>query len=267
MRVLIGTPVHRDGAYALEKFLANQQLIQQARPDCDLVFSTDDVSYVGELKDALHRWGLRGEVITYQVARPGYAKSRYWDIAGGRESIRRYFLSRPEVEGLLFLDADMTYDTQLVGILEQEIAGHDAVFSGYRLRNNRIGLAGGGCFLLRKQTLEKISFRCYEFNNGQTISEDTIAEMDLFQQGCRVKKGFFLAISHYYSATEARHISPQKVGLYRKAANGSLARFCLIRASVALHYNIPSCGQRAVWALAGFFEKVRDRSTRGDMPS
>jgi hypothetical protein len=262
MRVLIGTPLHRDGAYALEKFLANQQQIQQAFPDCDLVFSTDDVSYVGELKDVLHRWGLRGEVITYQVVKPIYAKSRLWDIAGGRESIRRYFLSRPESDGLLFLDADMTYDPQLVSILERELAGYNAVFSGYRFRNNRIGLTGAGCLLLRRQALEKIRFRCYEFQNGQVINEDNMAEMDLFQQGCRIKKGFFLAINHYYSATEARYISPQKVGLYRKAATNSLARFCLIRASVAFHYNIPSGGQRIVWALAGIFDKVRIGSTR-----
>ena len=57
MRVLIGTPVHRGGAYALEKFLANQQQIQRARPDCDLVFSTDDVSYVGELEKTLTSLG------------------------------------------------------------------------------------------------------------------------------------------------------------------------------------------------------------------
>jgi hypothetical protein len=263
MRVLIGTPIHREGAYALEKYLANQQQIQQACPDCDLVLATNDVGYTGELEAMLLSWRLRGKVITYQVQKPGYAKSRLWNIASGRESVRRYFISETSAKSLLFLDADMTYDPQVVSILEKELAGQDAVFSGYRFRNNRIGLSGAGCLLLRRQALEKINFRCYEFKNGQVINEDNVAEMDLFRKGCHIKKGFFLAIDHYYSATDARSLRPQKVGLYRAVATSAFARFCLIRASVIIHYNIPSKGQRIKWALSGLFDKARVGSTRG----
>jgi len=263
MRVLIGTPVYREGAYAFEKYLTNQQQIQQACPDCDLVLATNDTGYAGELDAMLRTWRLRGKVITYQVQKPGYAKSRLWNIASGREAIRRYFLSRPEAESLLFLDADMTYDPQVVTILGKELSGQDAVFSGYRFRNNRIGLSGAGCLLLRRQALEKIRFRCYEFTNGQVINEDNVAEMDLFRQRCRIKKGFFLAIDHYYSATDARSLRPQKVGLYRKVFTSAFARFCLIRASVVFHYNIPSKGQKIKWALTDYLKRVSVGSTRG----
>jgi len=263
MRVLIGTPVHRDGAYALEKYLANQQQIQQACPDCDLVLATNDAGYAGELEAMLLTWRLRGEVITYQVQKPGYTKSRLWNIASGRESIRRYFLYCQNAESLLCLDADMTYDPQVIGIMEKEMAGYGAVFSGYRLRDNRIGLAGAGCLMLRRQALEKIRFRCYEFRNGQVINEDNMVEMDLFRQRYRIKKGYFLTINHYYSSTEATYTSPQKVGLYQKVATCAFVRFCLLRASVALHYNIPFKGQQIKWALTDYLKRVSVGSTLG----
>lgn len=119
MKILIGTLVHRDGAYALGRFLVNQKQIQQNHPDCDLVFSTDDIGYMGELKNMLQQWQLRGTVISHIVEKPGYAKSRLWSIASGRESIRQYFLSQPEADRLLFLDADMTYDPAVISIMEK----------------------------------------------------------------------------------------------------------------------------------------------------
>jgi hypothetical protein len=255
MKILVGTPIYCNGAYALEKFLANQQQIQLNRPDCDLVFSTDEYGYVDELNNFLHKWTLRGTVITHKFEKPGYAKSRLWNIASARESIRQYFLSQTEANRLLFLDADMTYDPVVVSIMEKEMTNHDAVFSGYRFKNNRIGLIGAGCLLLERDAVEKIKFRCYEFKNGQVINEDNLVEMDLFRHGCRIKKGFFLAIDHYASETEVRHISPRKVGLFRKIINSAFVRFCLIGTSVAIHYNIPAKGLQIIWGISSFYEK------------
>jgi hypothetical protein len=257
MKILIGTPIHRLGAYALPEYLANQKNIQQIHPDCDLVFSTDDTGYISELQDLLHQWKLRGRVISHIVKKPGYAKSRIWNIASARESIRQYFLSQPEAETLLFLDSDMTYDPLVAGIMRKELTNGDAVFSGYRFRNGRIGLAGTGCLILKRSVLEKIKFRCYEFKNGQVINEDNVMEMDLFRQGCKIKKGFFLSIDHYHCATEAKHINPQKVGVLRKIMTGSMVRFCLIGTSIAVHYDIPGLGQRILWFLMSAVDKLR----------
>ena len=257
MKIIVGTPVHRKGAYALEKFLANQQQIQQNYPDCGLVFSTDEYDYLEELKYYLYKWKLRGTVITHKIEKPGYAKSRLWNIASARESIRRYFLSQPEAEKLLFLDSDMTYDPAIISIMEREITNHDALFSGYRFKNNMIGLTGAGCLLLKKGALKKIRFRCYEFKNGQVINEDNVAEMDLFRQRCHIKKGFFVSIDHYASSNEAKHIGPQKVGLYRRLMTSAIIRFCLIRASIAIHYNIPSKGQRILWGFMNVFDRFQ----------
>jgi hypothetical protein len=246
--IIVGTPVYRDGAYALDKFLKNQKQIQNKRPDCALIFSTDDLTYITELKDLLQRWRLRGTVISHKAEKPSYAKSRLWSIASARESIRQYLLSLPEANKseankLLFLDADMTFDPDVISIMEGEIKNNDALFSGYRFRNNYVGLTGAGCFLLTKKALKKIKFRCYEFKNGQTISEDTIAEMDLFRQGCKINKGFFLSIDHNTPSGEIKHIDPQTVGIYRRVMTSSIVRFFLIRISVAIHYNIPNKGR------------------------
>jgi hypothetical protein len=257
MSVIIGTLVHHKGAYALDKFLANQQHIQRNYSDCSLLFATEETGYVDELVSLLFQWNLRGTVILFKVERPEYAKSRLWSIACGRESIRQYILDRSQANRLLFLDADMTYDPRIIDILETELINQDAVFSGYRFRNNHIGLTGAGCLLLRREALKKIRFRCYEFRNGQVINEDNVVEMDLYRQGCRIKKGFFLKIDHYFSPGESRHITPQKVGLYRKLMTSAFCRFWLIRISVAIQYNVPSSGQRIIWGILNIFYRLR----------
>jgi hypothetical protein len=140
--------------------------------------------------------------------------------------------------------------------MEKEITHHDAVFSGYRFKNNRLGLTGAGCLLLTREALEKIKFRCYEFSNGQVINEDNVLEMDLFKSGYRIRKGFFLSIDHYISQQEVKPISPQKVGIYRKIMTSSLIRFCLIGISTVIHYNIASKGQRILWYFLSLREKL-----------
>jgi hypothetical protein len=202
-------------------------------------------------------YGLKGTVICHQVEKPAYVKSRVWNIASGREAIRRYFLSQPEADRLCFMDADMTYDLAAIDILEKQITNYDAVFSGYRFSNNQIGLIGAGCLFMKRKTAEKLKFRCYEFKNGQVIFEDNLAEMDLFSHACRIKKGIFLSIDHYSSASEVAHIDPQKVRLYRRIMTGSLIRYCLFAVSVAIHYNIPSKGQRLLWFFIRIGDKLR----------
>jgi hypothetical protein len=236
--VIIGTPVSRQGAYALDKFLANQKEIQGQYPACELVLTTSAADFVRELEQALVNRGLRGRVLRHNVTRPDYARSRLWDIAGGRENLRLYFLSRPEAGQLLFLDADMTCDPGIIRILQKELRDGAAVFSGYPLRQYGLGLAGAGCALFRREILDKIAFRCLEFRNGEIIYEDNLMEMDLFRQG-KVRKGFFLTIHHYLQTDEALTVVPHPAGLIRGMLNNSFFRYILIKTSVIVHYNIP----------------------------
>jgi hypothetical protein len=102
-----------------------------------------------------------------------------------------------------------------------------------------VGLAGLGCALLTRSTLERINFRCYEFKNGEVIFEDNMLEIDLFRLGSRVRKGFFLSINHYMDAAKTGRITPQPVGVLRQITNWPLARYLLIRASIIFRHNIP----------------------------
>jgi hypothetical protein len=253
MKILIGTPIHPQGAYALDKFLANQKEIQKEYPACELLFSSIDSSYVDELKGIIKRWGLKGTAIHYSVEKPAYARSRLWNIACGREVIRQYFLTQTDASALLFLDADMTFDPAVVSIMEKESKGYAAVFSGYGLRDGGVGLAGAGCLLLTREAAQKIKIRCYEFKNGDTIFEDNLIEMDLYRAGGRIKKGIFLSIDHYASSSGVRHISPQKVSPLRQLINHPLLRCILIRTSILFQRNIP-------WRLFSISAKLQKKT-------
>jgi hypothetical protein len=236
--VVIGAPISRQASYLIDKFLSNQKEIQRAYPSSQLVLAASEHDFIADLEIRLDS-SLRAKVIHYEVAKPDHARSHIWDIACGREALRRYTLAHTEARYLLFLDADMVFDPSVVATLEREIQGHDAVFSGYHLRNHGLGLAGNGCVMLNRSTLEDLEFRCCEFRNGEVIFEDNVLELDLFRLRRRVRKGFFVPITHHRNPGEASHITPQPLGLPRRIANLAPVRYALIRASIALHYNIP----------------------------
>ncbi len=239
MHILVGTLVFRQGAYVLDKFLANQRQIQQQYPQSELLLATAETDYCIELKNLLDGKGLRGSVISYEVARPDYSRSYIWNITCGREAVRKYVLSQTRADGLLFLDADMTYDPRIIGIMLNEMGDREVIFSGSPRKDFGLGLSGAGCLLMKKEVLEKINFRCYEYKNGDVIPEDSMLEMDLFRMGIRSRKGFFVSMDHYVNVVEARHLGPRKVGIFRRLVNNNLLRYWLIRTSISVHRNIP----------------------------
>ena len=110
MNVVVGAPVYRQGAYVIDKFMANQQEIQRAYPFSELVLATNEADLVRDLEHLLRRWELRGRVITYETVKPDYARHRVWNIACGREAIRQYMLSQTEARYYMSMDVDMVYD-------------------------------------------------------------------------------------------------------------------------------------------------------------
>lgn len=253
--VIVGAPIYRQGAYILHKFLSNQQEIQQEYPSCELVFSTNEADLAVELEQLLDSYRLIGRVITYETVKPEYARSKAWNIACGREAIRQYMLSQTEAKYYLSADVDMVYDPAVIHIMETELQGYDVVYSGYPLRDYGIGLTGPGCMMVNRASLENVGFRCVEFKNGGCIAEDCMFEMDSFQHGFKIKKGFFLYISHYRNENEALNIAPQSVGIYREVMTSALIRYLLIRGSLIAKCNIP----RNLWitkATIGLFAKA-----------
>jgi hypothetical protein len=244
LNVVVGTPVYRAGSYALDKFLENQEQIQQKYPDCELLFATCEPDFVADLEQHIAQRRLRAKVVYYTVQKPAYAKNRTWNIVCGREAIRRHLLDQTDAEALLFLDADMTYDPDVVEVLLKEISGYGAVFNGCALlddkrRDNGFGLSGFGCVMFTRKTLQKIKFRCYEFKNGDVISADDVFEMDMFSSCMRIRKGFFITSYHFKNANEASRMSPRKMDLGMKIKHIPLIRYGLIRASIIFQRHIP----------------------------
>jgi len=240
VNVVVGTPVCRGKAFVLDEFLTNQREIQQVYPSSELVFATDEGDFAQELENLLNLWALNGKVLRYETIKPDYARSRFWNITCGREAIRQYTLHQNQAKYLLSVDADMIYDPNVISIMEREIRGSDAVFSGCPLRGFGIGLACAGCCMLTRAAIQQVSFRCLEFRNGVAVPEDALLEMDLIRLGKRIKKGFFLAISHYENEDQAKTISPRPVGLYRRITHSVLVRYVLLRVSIALKHDIAS---------------------------
>jgi hypothetical protein len=238
VEVVIGTPIRRAGAYVLDKFLMNQEEIQNRHPGSELVLATVEHDFARELEALLTARGIRGRVLRYETVKPDYARSPVWNIVCGAEAIREYMLSQTKAEYLLRVDADTTYAPDIIEVMEREIRDHDGVFSGYPLRDYGLILAGGGCCLLHVDTVRRIRPRCVEFTNGDVLSDDVMLEADLFRLGSRVKKGFFLSICHYSNADEARCIEPMPVGALRAMRSITLVRYAGVRASLLLKRDV-----------------------------
>jgi hypothetical protein len=252
VNVAVGTLIYREGAYIIDKFLANQKQIQQVYPLSMLIFATSEADFIDDLNRLITSWELNATVIHYEVVKPHYAGNRIWNITCGREALRDYVLSKTGAHYLLFLDADSILDPSVIVRMKEEIKGYDVVFSGYPLRNYGIGLAGCGCLMLTREVLEKIAFRCYEFKNGEVIFEDNVLEVDLFNLRSRIKKGFFVRLEHYRDENDFVYIDPQPVGIFRKAVNSAFPRYLLNKMSILMHCNIP-------WRFKVFYNKLIKR--------
>ncbi len=92
--------------------------------------------------------------------------------------------------------------------------------------------------MLTVEVVKELKVRCLEFKNGSFISEDSLLELDLIRSGKRIKKGFFLAVSHYENENLAKSVGAQPVGLYRRITHSTFVRYLLIRACIAFRRDI-----------------------------
>ena len=237
--VIVGTPICRRTSFVLDKFLLNQQEIQWSYPQCSLVLATEEPDFVDELKKQISHYHLKGEVITYEIKKPDYARSRLWNITRGRETIRQYALSRG-AEYLLCVDGDVVFEPNVINILRDKIQGYDVLWSGYLFPPKCDLRLAGGCLMISREILTKIRFRCYEFRNGEVVFEDELFDMDSFRYHAKVNKGIFTLTKHYGNRQEFCAIAPQSLSWFRKLTNYPVVRYILIRTSIAIRYNIPS---------------------------
>lgn len=236
--IVIGTPCHPNGAFVFDKFLANQREIQVQYPSSELVLSTSIPEYSHELEAKLKASGIKGKVLLHGITKPDYARDRIWDITAGREAIRQYMLSQTTARGLLFLDSDMIFDPAIISRMVTQLQNRDAVYSGYRLKDDWLTISGFGCVIFSRGVLEKLKFRCVEFKNGDVLSEDELLEFDLNRMGSRVNKGIYLSIYHFKNAIESNHLEPRPVPVFNRAVNNKYIRYLLVRISQVLHCNV-----------------------------
>ena len=236
--VIVGTPICRCTSFVLDKFLANQQEIQQVYPACTLVLATDEPDFVAELEEQVSHYHLKGEVIIYETVKPDYARSRIWSIVCGREALRQHVLSQ-EADLFLSLDGDMVFDTSVISILKSKVGECEVAFGGYYMPRSDIIGFGAGCVMISREILSKFSFTCYEFSNGEEIDDGEMLDLSLFKCRAKVNKGIFLPIKHYSNSQEYYSIEPQAVSWFRRMANSMTVRYVLVRVSIMAKSNIP----------------------------
>lgn len=242
-KVLIGTTIVRKSAYILDKFLINQKNIQNNFAGAELVIATDEIKFIGKLKNHFEKYKLKGEVLYYETKKPDYAKDRNWSIAAGRDKCRQYAVN-DDFDFLLIVDTDMIYDNSLIQILLGISNGYDIVQSGYNLHNSKIGF--GGCNLIGKDILKKTKFRCAEFKNGVIIEEGNMFEYDSFRKRARIEKGVFVWIEHYSSPTKKVFVKPVKLSLRKKFMIQPAIRYLVVRLSLCLKRDISSIVQNII---------------------
>jgi hypothetical protein len=246
LKIFVGTTCHPNGAFIFDKFLANQKQVQDNYPDSELILSTSSPDYAVQLEKQLQYFEIKGKVLCYPIFMPEYAKNRkpdygrdrIWDITAGREAIRMHALSKTQVQGLLFMDSDMIFDPAVIPTMANYLTNYDAVFSGYRAKDDWLSISGFGCCLLSRRILNSLAFRCIEFKNGDMLSEDEVLEYDLNRMGFRVKKGIFLSIDHYKNAVESNHVHPQSVPFLNRLVNNKYIRYILVRTSILFGRNV-----------------------------
>lgn len=238
-KIIVGTTVVRKSSYAINKFLWNQAEIQNYNPQTELIIATDEIKFLGQLKDRLERHKLKGEVIYYETQKPRYAKdNRIWSMTAGREAIRKYMLEKNGADWLFSVDADMTFEPNSINILDEKANGWAVIQSGYHLRDVDAISFGLGCSLIGRKVLEQMQFRCCEFKNGEVIEEGNMFEYDMVKKGIKIVKGLFLEIRHYYNNTDYVLTFPNQLPLSKRITTHSLLRYGLIGASILFKHDI-----------------------------
>ncbi|MEM5831674.1 MAG: glycosyltransferase [Candidatus Aenigmatarchaeota archaeon] len=188
MKILIGSPISKESAYALDKFIKNQEEIyKKTKHECLTVFASEDIK-------KLPVKNKNFVLINFKPIIKG--KDRVWKIVGARNAIREYFLSK-DFDYLVFLDSDMAFEPEIINkLVEKAKEGYDVVYNIYRLKNGQVAYSGFGGTLIKRWVMEKVKFRCYE-DNKIVVDEINCFKKDLLRIKAKIWRGLVAKSIHY----------------------------------------------------------------------
>jgi hypothetical protein len=188
LKILIGSPISKDSAYTLDKFIKNQiEIHKTTKNNCLTLLASEDIKKLS-IKNK------NFVLINFKPIIKG--KDRVWKIVGARNSIRKYFLKK-DFDYLIFMDSDMTFGPEIVNkLIEKAEEGYDVVFNIYRLKNGQVAYSGFGGTLIKKWVVKKIKFRCYE-DEKTVVDEITCFKKDLLKIKARIWRGLITKSVHY----------------------------------------------------------------------
>ena len=197
IKVFIGATMPRLESVMLNRFIKNVEQMEFT----EFWISTDDTIFGKELKQAHPNIN----VLNYVFKQPHTAKDkRIWAMTQGRQVLQDAFL-KSNCDWFLSLDADMTYDDDIIAKMSEHKGTCKVIQNAYLLRHHldfhAVGF-GLGCSLIHRSVLEKVKFRCKEYSVTHVIEEGNMFEFDVTVAGYKVKKGNWINIDHYYNQYE-----------------------------------------------------------------
>ncbi len=239
-KVIIGVPVNAKSGYIIEKFLQNQKEIQERSQETITVFATEDIEFAQRLDILSKSYKISYEILNFEIKRPINTNDRIWNIVSARNAIRDFFL-KSNADYLVFMDADMIFDPEIVNkLVKIAEKGYDVVYNGYSNKSvqKRINLTGFGGTLLKWWVMEKIKFRCKE-RNGRVIDEGVFLEVDLVRIGAKVYRGFVSYCEHYDENKVTPTITmPRELTLNERIGNNIYFRSFFHIFSIALSFDV-----------------------------
>jgi len=236
---IIGTPINAKTSYILNQFLKNQEEIQKSfSGEIETVFATEDDLFAHKLENTLKNCKINSEVIMFKPNKPKNAKSRIWNIVSARNAIREYFL-KSNADYLIFMDADMIFDPEIVNkLIKIAEKGYDVVYNGYLDRGNPkgINLTGFGGTLIKRWVMEKVKFRCKE-KNGRVIDEGVFFEFDLVRIGAKTFRSF-ISYSEHHDPKSPSICYPGELNFSERVRNNPYLRFPFHLISILFCYDI-----------------------------
>jgi hypothetical protein len=219
--ITIGTPISREKAYILDKFLDYYK-------NYKIIFCTEDIDFASELRV---KCGDNVRVVCFLQKKEKYYKLT--NITRARERIREVFLNTNS-DYLLFIDSDILVNPS-------SLPNGDVVYNSYLVHSGHLCNNGLGICLISRKVLKQIKFRSYIYEPlieyDFFIDECLYFEMDALSKGFKIKHGCSTS-THYSNEMQYKELN-QSTGIRISYKERLLLHHHVLRKFVSLFVNTP----------------------------